>query len=370
MNGYGISLVTYSYNDHDFANALIAYARGFGVPFQEMIVVDDASRDPFVAREAENRLIKCLRLNENAGSAHVKRHGLNAASGGIVFSMDADIRPHAKWLMDSLALLKDPAVGLIGASCIPGRTAGYLGAALHRTFSAKREVEEVSYTSGGCWLFRKDVWERIGGIDDLPLDAFEDIFFCRKLLAGGYRIVRNNRYPVYETRNLHRTAYCRRTVNYFSAAVAPIVNKFGPERYLHDLLPELRVALDYFQRQSDPVLGYVFLLKTAFMFHIMRRQSLVADSVGSAASCILGALAGHPETAALFRRDMAALGMEETKTPPPLLSFLPHIQQLAEVGALGALEEKWIAMYREEDKKQFFDRHYTEAHANPLQQSS
>jgi GT2 family glycosyltransferase len=363
--GSGISLITYTFDDHDFVHALIRHVAGFALPFSEIVVVDDASFEPFAPQYPLDSRIKILRMDDNIGPPATKRRGLNAVAGDIVFSVDADVRPHAKWLADSLDLLRDPATGLVGASIVRARTAGYLGAALHRTFPKKRETREVTFLAAGCWLFRREAWERVGGLDDLPADTFEDIFFCRKLRAMGYRLVRNDRLPVYEIRNLHRRAHCKRAVAYYQASISSFLNKFGPQYYVDSVLPELQTALEYFRQYGDPVLGYVFLLKTALLFHVLRKNKNAADAPGSPVPCILEATKALPATTALFSEDMAALGIEGAEMLPALVPFAPLVEKCADTGLFTALEQKWVALYRNEDSSKFFDRHYLDADSVP-----
>jgi len=315
MQPGALSLVTYTYNDHDFANALIAWAPSLGLPPGEIVVVDDASPVPYAPHSGEG--VKVVRLKANAGPALVKLYGVRTASGGIVLSLDADIRPHAKWLRDSLPLLHNPQVGLVGASCLPALTGSRLGMALHRTSQLKRTVEAVPFTSGGCWLFRKEVWQHVGGIEGLPPGSFEDVFFCRRLLEAGYTILRNNRFPVYETRHLHRLDHCRRAARYFAASVASIINKYGASRYLEDLSAKRAAALKYFQAYGEPILAYVLLCNVAYLFHVMREKALVESGMGSPVPPIVAAMAAYPQTLALFREDMANLGMPGEGCPPP-----------------------------------------------------
>ncbi|MCL1889838.1 MAG: glycosyltransferase, partial [Desulfovibrionaceae bacterium] len=128
----GLSLVTYSHNDHAFAGELLAYADRFGVPLLEKLLVDDASDPPYVPAPEEQGL-RLIRLDDNVGAAQAKFRGINASTGEIVLSLDCDIRPHIHWLKGALGLLRDPAVGLVGAACTPARKAGFLAAALYRT---------------------------------------------------------------------------------------------------------------------------------------------------------------------------------------------------------------------------------------------
>ncbi len=54
------------------------------------------------------------------------------------------------------------------------------------------EAGEVDQPAGAFLLFRKEIWERVGGFDEAFYPVwFEDVDFCKRLREAGYRIVYN-----------------------------------------------------------------------------------------------------------------------------------------------------------------------------------
>jgi hypothetical protein len=238
--------------------------------------------------------------------------------------------------------------------------------ALHQSFPRERACREAAFAPGGCLLFRRDVWERIGGLDDFSRSAFEDYHLSKKILAHGHRLILNDRHPVYEKRHLDRAGYCRRQAAYESPLAAVIIDRRGLASYLRDAGAAMRPGLDYFQRTGDPVLVYVLLLKTALVF-----SSLAAgrrDALGSAfIRSMLDRFDAWPRTCAFFLRDLRRLNREPPPASPPVSAASPAAAEmnaflaslpLAEVGE--ALEEKWLDVYLKEDATLLFDWHYTQ----------
>jgi hypothetical protein len=223
---------------------------------------------------------------------------------------------------------------------------------------------EAAFIPGGCMLFRKQAWDRINGLDDFTDRAFEDYHLSRKFTRYAYRLLQNNTYPVYETRHLHRTAYCRRQTHYSHAAIAAVVEKSGVERYLADRMPELSTGLEYYARSGDPILIYVFLLKVVYLFHIMATHS------GNTARFLplrKGALHAVVETVGnrkklfhFLEHDLARLDIPvhtaDRCASEPLSRFFSAFDLH---GALDALEHTWIDTYTREDQSHRFDSHYT-----------
>jgi len=88
---------------HDEAEALpvlvervLAVATGHALDLRQVILVDDGSRDGSWAimrrLAAEHAPVSAIRLRRNFGKATALNVGINAASGGIIVTMDADLQ--------------------------------------------------------------------------------------------------------------------------------------------------------------------------------------------------------------------------------------------------------------------------------------
>ncbi len=63
----------------------------------------------------------------------------------------------------------------------PGDAFGY--------FSTLRAINNYSAVTGACMMVRRSVFEEVGGFDETLAVAFNDVDFCLKLQAAGYRNV-------------------------------------------------------------------------------------------------------------------------------------------------------------------------------------
>ena len=52
-----------------------------------------------------------------------------------------------------------------------------------------RVAQQLSAVTGACLLVRREVFEQVGGLDEALQVAFNDIDFCLRLRAAGYRNV-------------------------------------------------------------------------------------------------------------------------------------------------------------------------------------
>jgi GT2 family glycosyltransferase len=64
---------------------------------------------------------------------------------------------------------------------LPRGTSGYVGRA--------RLVQNVSAVTAACCLVRRSVYDEVGGLDERLAIAFNDIDFCLRVNAAGYRNV-------------------------------------------------------------------------------------------------------------------------------------------------------------------------------------
>ncbi len=78
------------------------------------------------------------------------------------------------------------ALGLLGVAGHPhrginGDAAGY--------FAQAAVVRDVSAVTGACLMTRRDVFERVGGFSEELAVAFNDVDYCLKVGAAGYRVI-------------------------------------------------------------------------------------------------------------------------------------------------------------------------------------
>jgi GT2 family glycosyltransferase len=171
----------------------------------ELIVVDNASTDGTVAYleglaavEPRLRLI----LNErNEGFARACNQGARAAVGDVLVFLNNDTVLAPGWLSGLRGHLQSAEVGAvnavtnrIGTEAEVSERARTVGefierAALRRTMYAG-EARSVQMLAFFCLALRRDVWERIGPLDEaFGRGLFEDDDYSARLVGAGYRLI-------------------------------------------------------------------------------------------------------------------------------------------------------------------------------------
>jgi GT2 family glycosyltransferase len=176
----------------------------------ELLIVDNQSTDPATLAY----------LCELGGSARVLRRevpfnwsdlnnfAVAHATGELLLFLNNDVEVLAPdWLEAMLEHAQNEQVGAVGARLLypddrvqhAGVTLGIGGVAGHAFRGAPDSdpgyqalsslIRNCSAVTGACMLVRREVFEQLGGFDTALRVAFNDIDFCCRVRAAGYRIV-------------------------------------------------------------------------------------------------------------------------------------------------------------------------------------
>ena len=171
----------------------------------ELIVIDDNSNDNSVQwltdcrKKLKNVKLKILRNQKNFGFSSTVNRGVREAKGEIVVLLNTDVFPEEGFLESVLPHFKDPkvfAVGLLDKS-VEGEKIVRRGRGIgewQRGFYVHRRGEvdrtDTAWVSGGSGAFRKSVWEKLGGFDEIYNPFYwEDIDLSYRAKKAGYRIL-------------------------------------------------------------------------------------------------------------------------------------------------------------------------------------
>lgn len=146
----------------------------------DIIVVNDGSTDDTskVARKYKDRVT--LIEQKNKGSAAARNTGVAAARGEYVVCLDADDKLHPDYLKRLVGIDDVASCHLIAFGSRLG--AGWTPPRVHPTFADFRKANQVICGS----LFRKEVWEAVGGFDEKMRDGYEDWDFWTRVAAKGF----------------------------------------------------------------------------------------------------------------------------------------------------------------------------------------
>jgi GT2 family glycosyltransferase len=182
------------------------------VPY-EIIVVDNASNDGTDAFCAAERLIS-VRLPENRGFPTACNTGFRLASGDQLVILNNDVTVTCGWLSNMLAALQsESTVGLVGPVSnyvsgiqqihgLAGDLVSCLQFAEQNNISNPSRWQEVKRLVGFCMLFRRELVERIGLLDErFSPGHYEDDDFCLRARVHGYKLLMCNDCFVYHQGN-------------------------------------------------------------------------------------------------------------------------------------------------------------------------
>ena len=184
-------------------------------PGIQTIVVDNASGDGTLALVREQPQVQIIANTENRGFAAAVNQGVRASAAEFLLLLNPDVQ------------ILTGVDELVAASAQFGLAAGKLvaaGGSAQRGFTIRRfptpaalvfellglnrvwpsnpvnrnyryldrdlaQAGLVEQPAGAFLMFRRDVWERLQGFDEdfFPV-WFEDVDFCRRATAAGYRI--------------------------------------------------------------------------------------------------------------------------------------------------------------------------------------
>ena len=183
-------------------------------PNYEIIILDNGSRDPqtldYLQALAENHPnIRVLQYDKPFNFSAINNFGVTRAAGDLVGLINNDVEVISPdWLTEMVQHAIRPEIGCVGAKLyyaddtiqhagvilgiggVAGHSHKYFPRTSHGYFSRLKLVQNVSAVTGACLLIKKDLYERVGGLNEKDLAvAFNDIDFSLKIMATGYRNV-------------------------------------------------------------------------------------------------------------------------------------------------------------------------------------
>ena len=185
-----VSIVIPSYNLGALLRETIASIEAVRTPsLREVIIVDDGSTDPTtleVLKDLEKGQYLVMR-QPNRGVGAARNAGIRVAQGEFILPVDSDNRIRRTYLAEGPTLLhRDQSVGVVYGD------AEYFGDRTGRwrvpQFDLVRLVDANFLDT--CALFRKRVWEDVGGYDEhMPHMGWEDWDFWLRAAVRGWRFV-------------------------------------------------------------------------------------------------------------------------------------------------------------------------------------
>lgn len=181
-----VSVVIPCFNDGKFLPEAVASVTDLRRDDVELVVVDDGSTDEHTLGALDRLRARgvCVLRQENRGLAAARNAGVRAARAELILPLDSDNRIREPYLTTAVSMLaEDPRAGIVYGD------AEYFG---ERTGPWRvAEFDLVRLANGNfidaCALYRKTVWESVGGYDEtMPAMGWEDWDFWLRAAQHGW----------------------------------------------------------------------------------------------------------------------------------------------------------------------------------------
>ncbi len=178
------SVIVPTWNEGSYLPALLESLRAQTVPLYEVIVADSGSSDgtPDLARSAGAIVIE----GDRRGPGEGRNRGARAATGDILLFIDADCVLPRNLIEFVIVALADSTVvgGATGFVPVEGRA---LERALFRLANGYQRAMTLwgfPHNAGYCFFFRKEDFEKLGGIrEDMLLNETHDLAMRSRALG-------------------------------------------------------------------------------------------------------------------------------------------------------------------------------------------
>jgi GT2 family glycosyltransferase len=247
-----VSVVIVSYNSERTLRECVASVLATLGPADEVMVVDNASRDGtprLLAQLAEtDPRVRVLLSPENVGFSAGCNLGIRATRGDYVLLLNPDTVVYPGWIDPMLAAMANPLVGAVGpiSDYVAGAQKWELYAPSDRPTSLADlarlvgrqnagRVAETKLLIGFCMLLRRQLLESLGLLDEELFLGNDDLDLSWRLALAGHRLVVATAAFVHHVGQVsfdtEPSAHTKRLVQESTDALArKLVRHYGPGR--------------------------------------------------------------------------------------------------------------------------------------------
>lgn len=212
-----ISIVIVSWNVVDLLKENLS--KLFALPCErtfEVFVVDNGSTDgtPAMVRESFPQ-VTIIQNDYGSGFAHANNQAFRLVNGKVILMLNPDMLVDEGALEATFdRLMSDPTMGVLGIRLNDEQGKPINSVRRWPTFLSQLAIllkvsklfpklldhyhyadfdytktQDVPQVRGSFFAFRRDVLEKFGGLDERFFIWFEEVDFCRQVIAAGMRVV-------------------------------------------------------------------------------------------------------------------------------------------------------------------------------------
>ena len=182
-------------------------------PNYEIVIVENKNSlkkriSYYKAIQQKHRNVRIVEWNKTDSCSAVSNYGARFCNGEYLLLLNSDIEVITPdWIEEMLMLAQRQDVGAVGGMLynpdntirnagvclgmcgiagsffqhVSRNNIGYMGRLLY--------AQNVSAVSSACMLLRREVWDKVGGLDEDWAMAFNDVDLCMRIRKAGYLIV-------------------------------------------------------------------------------------------------------------------------------------------------------------------------------------
>lgn len=182
-----VSIIIPCYNHGLYINEAISSIEAYPIQSKyEIIIVNDGSTDLNTLnklRQLEN-LGYCVIHQRNKGLGAARNRGIDIAKGKYILPLDSDNKIYPNYMEKSIKVLEeDSKIGVVyGNANFFGNKKG-----IWKNIKFNFDLLFLSNYIDACAVFRKKIWEDIGGYDEnMPVMGSEDWDFWMRTAMRGW----------------------------------------------------------------------------------------------------------------------------------------------------------------------------------------
>tara|TARA_B100000989_G_scaffold288033_1_gene258323 strand:+ start:2429 stop:3271 length:843 start_codon:yes stop_codon:yes gene_type:complete len=177
-----------AYNAEKTISKVLESVFNQSIPFDEVIVVNDCSRDNTLNYLKPFSNLRVINNKENKGLSYCRNIALESSKNNYVASIDADVVLNKHWFEKISAHLNND-IALIGGNLIEKYTDNiynYWRSIYYKQNWGNKDIQNPAFVFGCNNIQNKLIWKKINGYDEKLKSNGEDIEYSMRIREKGY----------------------------------------------------------------------------------------------------------------------------------------------------------------------------------------